>query len=195
MIWVSETPKKRCAWCGDIPIYIAYHDNEWGRPEHNDAKLFEMLLLESMQAGLSWITILKKREAFREAFSGFNPNEIALYNDAKLQELMGNAAIIRNRLKIQAAVKNAKAFLAVQQQYGSFDSFIWAYVNNKPVTGHWDKEGDVPACTPLSDTISKDLKKLGFTFVGSTIVYSFMQATGLVNDHISSCFVYQELHK
>lgn len=181
--------KIRCF--GGTPIFNEYHDNEWGRPVHNDDKLFEMLTLESMQAGLSWITVLNKREAFREAFDGFNPNKVALYGDAKIQELMANEKIIRNCLKINAAISNAKAFLRVIEEYGSFDKFIWAYVDNTPIMGH----GDWPASTSLSDKISKDLKKMGFKFVGSTTVYSFMQATGMVNDHIRSCFVYEELSK
>ena len=182
----------RCPWAGDTPIYIDYHDNEWGRPVHDDVKLFEMLILEGMQAGLAWITVLKKREAFREAFNGFDPYKVALYGDAKIQELLANENIIRNRLKINAAVSNAKAFLRVIEEYGSFDRFIWGYVE-APITGHWEKQGDLPASTPLSDTISKDLKKSGFKFVGSTIVYAFMQAIGMVNDHITDCFVYKEI--
>jgi DNA-3-methyladenine glycosylase I len=185
--------KIRCSWAGNTPIYIDYHDNEWGRPVHDDVKLFEMLILEGMQAGLSWITILNKRKAFREAFDGFDPNKVVLYDDEKIKDLLANEKIIRNRLKINAAVSNAKAFLRVVEQYGSFDKFIWRYVDNTPITGHWEKLGDVPSSTSLSDKISKDLKKMGFKFVGSTIVYAFMQATGMVNDHIKECFVYQEI--
>lgn len=185
--------KTRCAWAGNTQIYIDYHDNEWGRPVHDDGKFFEMLILEGMQAGLSWITILKKREAFREAFDGFDPNKVALYGDEKIKELMTNEKIIRNRLKINAAVSNAKAFLRVIEEYGSFDKFIWGYVDYKPVTNHFEKLSDLPASTPLSDKISKDLKKMGFKFVGSTIIYSFMQATGIVNDHITDCFVYKKM--
>lgn len=183
----------RCPWAGDTPIYIEYHDKEWGRPVHDDTRLFEMLVLESMQAGLSWITVLKKREAFREAFDGFDPNQIALYGEEKIEELMANEKIIRNRRKILAAVHNAGLFLNIQKEYGSFDQFIWAYVDGKPVTGHWEKIGDMPANTPLSDRISRDLKKMGFQFLGTTILYSFLQATGIVNDHIKDCFVYQEI--
>jgi DNA-3-methyladenine glycosylase I len=185
--------KTRCAWAGNTLIYIDYHDNEWGRPVHDDIKLFEMLILEGMQAGLTWITVLNKREAFREAFDGFDPNKIALYDDAKIQQLMANEKIIRNRLKINSTISNARAFLKVQEQYGSFDQFIWSYVNYAPITGHWEKHTDLPACTLLSDKISKDMKKMGFRFVGSTILYAFMQATGMVNDHITDCFIYQEL--
>lgn len=184
--------KVRCSWSGDIPIYIAYHDNEWGRPEHDDTKLFEMLILEGMQAGLSWITVLKKREAFRKAFDGFNPEKIALYTEEKVEELMKNEKIIRNRLKIKAAISNAKVYLKVIEDYGSFDKFIWSYVNYTPIVGHWKSLNEIPVTTEISDKISKDLKKLGFKFVGSTIIYSFMQAIGMVNDHITECFVYKE---
>ena len=187
--------KTRCSWAGDLPIYIAYHDTEWGRPLHDDTKLFEMLILEGMQAGLSWITILKKRAAFREAFDGFDPHKVALYGEEKIEELMNNEGIIRNRLKLNAAVTNARAFLEVAEKYGSFDQFLWSYVNHTPIVGHWKSLGEMPATTPLSDQISKDLKKLGFRFVGSTIIYSFMQATGMVNDHITECFVYRELER
>ena len=183
--------KIRCF--GDTPVYEDYHDNEWGRPVHDDGKLFEMLTLESMQAGLSWITVLNKRENFREAFDGFDPRRVALYGDAKIAELMSNAGIIRNRLKILAAINNAKLFLEVAEKHGSFDSFIWAYVNHTPVIGHWESVRDMPASTPLSDRISKDLKKMGFKFLGSTTIYSFMQATGMVCDHLTGCFIYQEM--
>lgn len=184
--------KTRCPWPGDIPVYVEYHDREWGRPEHDDRKLFEMLILEGMQAGLSWITVLKKREAYRRAFDGFDPEKIARYDEAKIQELMADPGIIRNRLKIHAAVTNAKAFLEAVQKHGSFDRMVWAYVDNTPIVGHWDRLEEVPATTPLSDRISGDLKKMGFKFVGSTIVYSFMQAVGMVNDHLADCFVYRE---
>ena len=187
--------KIRCSWAGDLPIYIDYHDNEWGRPVHDDRKLFEMLILEGMQAGLGWITILKKREAFREAFDGFDPEKMASYGESKIQELLSNEKIIRNRLKVNAAVTNAKAFLKVQEQYGSFHQFIWAYVDNTPIQNHWKRMEEVPAKTPLSDRISGDLKQMGFKFVGSTIIYSFMQAIGMVNDHITDCFAYEEIKK
>jgi len=160
---------------------------------HDDQRLFEMLILEGAQAGLSWITILKKREAYRIAFDGFDPNIVALYDDAKIEELMLNEGIVRNRLKINAAILNAKLFLEVQKEYGSFDKFIWQYVDNEPIVGHFEKIEDVPATTPISDRISKDLKKMGFKFVGSTIIYAFMQATGMVNDHFVDCFVYKKL--
>jgi DNA-3-methyladenine glycosylase I len=160
---------------------------------HDDVKLFEMLILEGAQAGLSWITVLKKRDAYRAAFDGFDPNKVALYDDAKVEELMKNEGIIRNRLKINAAVINARLYLDIIEKHGSFDKFIWKYVDYKPVLGLWDKVEDIPITTPVSDMISKDLKKMGFKFVGSTIIYSFMQATGMVNDHIKSCFTHSEM--
>ena len=187
--------KVRCPWAGDIPVYVDYHDNEWGRPVHDDRKLFEMLTLEGAQAGLSWITILKKRENYREAFDGFDPNKIALYDEKKVASLLENPGIVRNRLKVNSVVINAKLFLDIQKQYGSFDKFIWAYVDNEPVVGHWEGFHDMPLTTPVSDKISKDLKKMGFKFVGTTIIYSFMQACGMVNDHFKSCFVYKELNE
>ncbi len=182
----------RCGWAGSDPLYIDYHDREWGRPLHDDTRLFEMLVLEGMQAGLAWITVLRKREAFRAAFDGFDPKRVAGYGPEKIEELLADGGIIRNRLKIAAAVHNAKLFLQVQQQHGSFDHFIWGYVDYKPVENHWEKVEDLPASTPLSDKISKDLKKMGFKFVGSTIMYAYMQSIGMVNDHISTCFVNKE---
>jgi len=173
-------------------MYVDYHDNEWGRPVHDDIKLFEMLILEGMQAGLSWITILKKRDAFRKAFDGFDPYKVSVYDDEKIQELLANEKIIRNRLKINAAVSNAKAFIKAVEEFGSFDKFIWGYVNYRPIINQWEKISDMPARTPLSDKISKDLAKRGFKFVGSTIIYSFMQAVGMVNDHTTDCFAYKE---
>ena len=183
--------KFRCF--GATPLYEEYHDNEWGRPVHDDSKLFEMLILEGAQAGLSWETVLKKRESYREAFDGFDPRRVALYDDAKIAELMVNAGIIRNRLKVNAAVINARLFLGIIEKHGSFDKFIWAYVGNKPIVGHWESFKSMPLTTPVSDKISKDLKKMGFKFVGSTIIYSFMQAVGMVNDHLTPCHVYQEM--
>lgn len=182
-----DNEKIRCF--GDIPIYIDYHDNEWGRPVHDDRKLFEMLILEGAQAGLSWITVLKKRENYRDAFDGFDPEKVALYDDAKIEELMANAGIVRNRLKINAAITNAKMFLRIAAQHGSFDKFIWSYVGYAPIVGHWEKFAVIPITTKVSDQVSKDLKKLGFKFVGSTIIYSFMQAVGMVNDHLKLCCV------
>ena len=178
----------RCPWAGTEQIYIDYHDKEWGRPVHDDRKLFEMLILEGMQAGLSWITVLKKREAFRAAFDNFDPKKVAKYDEKKLAELMENPAIIRNRLKIAAAVTNARAFLEIQKEFGSFDKFIWGFVNFTPIINYPKAMPDVPAKTPLSDKISAELKRRGFKFVGSTIIYSFMQAVGMVDDHLSGCF-------
>jgi len=175
----------------DIPIFIDYHDNEWGRPVHDDVKLFEMLTLEGAQAGLSWLTVLKKREAYREAFDQFDFNKVALYDDVKIEELVANATIIRNRLKIKSTITNAKLFLEVIEKHGSFDKFIWQYVDYQPIVNHWEKIEDLPATTPLSDKISKDLKKMGFKFVGSTIIYAYVQAIGMVNDHLKTCFLYQ----
>ncbi len=178
---------RRCEWAGPDPIYIDYHDNEWGKPLHDDNKLFEMLILEGMQAGLAWITVLKKRENFRAAFDGFDPHKVALYDDAKVEELLADTGIIRNRAKIHAAIGNAKAFLEIQKEYGSFDRFLWDYVNGAPIVNTPESMADIPASTPLSDRISKDLKARGFKFVGSTIVYAFMQAVGMVDDHMIWC--------
>ena len=183
--------KIRCF--GDSPEYADYHDNEWGRPVHDDNKLFEMLILEGAQAGLSWITVLKKREAYRKAFDGFDPKKVALYGDAKTEELLADKGIIRNRLKINSAINNAKLFLAIAEKYGSFDKFIWSYVDFRQVTGNRECLEEIPAATEISDRISKDLKKLGFRFTGPTIVYSFMQAVGMVNDHLKSCCVFDEI--
>jgi len=170
-----------------------YHDKEWGRPVHDDRQLFEFLILEGAQAGLSWETVLKKRESYREAFDGFDPEKIIRYNDDKIEKLMANTGIIRNRLKINSVIINAGLFLDIQKQYGSFDKFIWAYIDNKPVNNRVEKPEDWVATSPVSDKISKDLKKLGFKFVGSTIIYAYMQAIGMVNDHLTSCFIYDEI--
>jgi len=186
--------KIRCSWAEDTQIYIDYHDNEWGRPVHDDQKLFEMLILEGAQAGLSWITVLKKREAYRKAFDEFDPKKVALYDDAKVIELLENEGIIRNRLKIRGAVTNAKLFLEIVEKYGSFDKFLWGYVDYKPITNNFKTIEDIPATTEISDKLSKDLKKMGFKFVGSTIIYAFMQATGMVNDHFIDCFVRDEIN-
>ena len=186
--------KKRCQWVPlDNPLYVKYHDEEWGVPLHDDQLLFEFLIMEGMQAGLSWLTILRKRENFRTAFDHFDPRKIALYNEKKIEELMQNSGIIRNRRKIAAAVQNAKAFLEVQAEFGSFDTFIWQFVEGKPKINQWKTLKELPAKTPLSDTISKELKKRGFKFVGSTIIYAHMQATGMVNDHTVDCFRYKEV--
>lgn len=180
----------RCEWCGDDPLYVDYHDREWGVPEHNDQKLFEMLILEGAQAGLSWITILRKRENYRAAFDRFDPVKVAAYDEAKAAELLANPGIVRNRLKVNAAIQNARAFLAVQQKFGSFDAYIWQFVGGQPIRNHWKALSEIPAQTPEAEAMSKDLKKRGFKFVGPTICYAFMQACGLVNDHITDCFRY-----
>lgn len=185
--------KKRCDWVGENPLYIAYHDTEWGVPVFEDAKLFEFLILETFQAGLSWLTILKKRENFRKAFDNFDYHTIANYDKKKQESLVQDAGIIRNKLKIKATITNAQAFIAIQKEFGSFSKYIWNFVNGKPLKNKWKKNEDVPAHTKLSDFISKDLKKRGFKFVGSTIVYAHMQATGMVNDHTLDCFRYKEV--
>ena len=182
----------RCPWAGTEQIYIDYHDKEWGIPLHDDQRLFEMLILEGMQAGLSWITILKKRENFRRAFDNFEAEKVASYDSKKIEELMQNSGIIRNRLKITAAIGNAKAFLEIQNEFSSFDKFIWSYVNGVPIVNHYKSMSEVPANTPLSDKISRDLKKRGFNFVGTTIIYSFMQAVGMVDDHLINCLCHTE---
>lgn len=183
----------RCGWAENDSLYMEYHDKEWGVPVHDDRKLFEFLILEGAQAGLSWITILKKRENFRRAFDNFDASAIANYDSTKIEELMANAGIIRNRLKIDAAIKNAKAFLKVQDEFGSFDSYIWQFISGKPLVNSWESLSETPCNTTESDIMSKDLKKRGFKFVGSTICYSFMQAVGMVNDHIVDCFRYNEV--
>ncbi len=183
---------QRCGWASDDPLYIAYHDEEWGVPVHDDQTLFEFLLLEGAQAGLSWITILKKRENYRQAFDHFDPRSIADYDESRVQELLANAGIVRNQLKIRSAITNAKAFLDTQQEYGSFDRFIWQFVDGEPKINAWNSLKDVPASTPTSDAMSKELKRRGFKFVGSTICYAYMQATGMVNDHTTDCFRYPD---
>ena len=180
--------KKRCQWVSDDPLYIKYHDEEWGRPEFDDTVLYEFLLLEGFQAGLSWITILRKRKNFREAFDQFDYKKIALYDDNKLEALRQDAGIIRNRLKILSAKTNAIAFMNMQKEFGSFSKYLWAFVNHKPIVNHWKTSTEAPASTELSDKISKDLKKRGFKFVGTTIVYAYMQSMGLVDDHEEGCF-------
>jgi len=185
---------ERCGWARD-DLSIAYHDKEWGVPLHDDRALFEFLILEGAQAGLSWSTILKKRPAYRAAFDRFNPRKVARYDEARLQALLANDGIVRNRLKIRAAVRNANAFLAVQKEFGSFSEYVWRFTGGKPLQNRRRRLQDVPARTAESDAMSKDLSKRGFTFVGSTICYAFMQATGMVNDHLVSCFRYNELSR
>ena len=184
---------KRCKWAGKDPLYIEYHDKQWGVPVYEDAKIFEFLLLETFQAGLSWITILRRRENFRTAFDNFDFQEIANYSDEKLEDLRKDAGIIRNRLKIKAAKSNAIAFMEVQKEFGTFSKYIWSFLDGKPIKNAFKTMSELPANTPLSDKISKDLKSRGFKFVGSTIVYAHMQAMGMVNDHLTNCFRYNEV--
>lgn len=185
--------KHKCGWCLGDPLYEAYHDEEWGVPVRDDDTLFEFLILETFQAGLSWITILRKRENFRKAFDNFNYRKIARYDQSKIDELLQNAGIIRNKLKVKATVTNAQAFMTIQKEFGSFSNYIWAFVNDTPIKNSFDDYRNAPAYTPLSDEISKDLKKRGFKFVGSTVIYAHMQATGMVNDHEVNCFRYEEV--
>jgi DNA-3-methyladenine glycosylase I len=180
----------RCPWCGNDELYVKYHDEEWGVPVHDDRKHFEFLVLESAQAGLSWLTVLRKRENYRKAYDDFDPNKVSEYDEAKIEELMQNAGIIRNRRKIEASINNAKRFLEIQKEFGSFDKYIWSFVDNKVVKNHWNDIQEVPATSELSDKVSKDLKNRGFKFLGSTIIYAHLQATGLINDHLVTCFRY-----
>ncbi len=186
---------QRCAWCGNDPLYVDYHDNEWGVPTLDDASLFEMLVLEGAQAGLAWITVLRKREGYRELFDGFDANRIARYSDRKLEKLLLDPRIIRNRLKVFGTRQNARAFLAVQDETGSFSDYIWGFVEHTPIQNKWPSGGTLPATSEISDRLSKDMKKRGFTFVGSTIMYAHMQATGMVNDHTTDCFRHRECRK
>jgi DNA-3-methyladenine glycosylase I len=185
--------KPRCRWCGTDPLYVRYHDEEWGVPVHDDRRHFEFLILEGAQAGLSWSTILKKREHYRKAFAGFDPSRVARYGRRDVARLMKNPGIVRNRLKIESAAKNARAFLAVQEEFGSFDRYVWPFVGGRPIQNRRRHMREVPATTPESDALSRDLKKRGFTFVGSTIVYAHMQAVGMVNDHTIDCFRHKQL--
>ena len=185
--------KKRCGWCGSDPLYLAYHDDEWGVPIHDDQRLFEFLVLEGAQAGLSWLTILKKRENYRKAFQGFECESIARYSERDVAHLITDPGIVRNRLKIKSAIKNAQGVLDIQEEYGSLDAFLWRYVAGKPIQNAWRCLEEVPAQTKLSDQMSNDLKRRGFHFVGSTICYAFMQAVGMVNDHTTDCFRYREI--
>lgn len=186
-------PIIRCDWCGEDPLYRHYHDEEWGVPVHDERRLFEFLLLEGAQAGLAWITILRKRDGYRRVFAQFDPELVARYGPHDVERLMGDAAIVRNRLKIESAISNARAFLEVQEAFGSFDDYIWGFVDGEPIVNRFGGHADIPAETELSKTISKDLKRRGFRFVGPTIVYAFMQATGMVNDHVVDCFRWKEL--
>jgi DNA-3-methyladenine glycosylase I len=190
---MASITKRRCEWGTVSQLYIDYHDNEWGVPIHDDRTLFEFLILEGAQAGLSWETVLKKRENYRKAFSNFDPVKVSRYSDKKVEALMGNKGIIRNSLKITSAINNAKRFLEVQKEFESFETYIWQFVNGKPITNRFKSIQEIPATTKESDAMSKDLKKRGFTFVGPTICYAHMQATGMVNDHIVGCFRYKEI--
>jgi DNA-3-methyladenine glycosylase I len=183
----------RCPWCGTDELYVKYHDEEWGVPVHEDRKHFEFLVLESAQAGLSWITILRKRENYRSAFDNFDPVRIAEYDEQKINELLQNPGIIRNRKKVEAAVNNANQFLKIQQEFGSFDNYIWSFVDNKPVVNHWQSISEVPATSEFSDKVSKDLKSRGFKFLGTIVIYSHLQAIGVINDHLADCFRHKEV--
>jgi DNA-3-methyladenine glycosylase I len=190
-----NSDNNRCPWSGSDPLYISYHDKEWGVPVYDDRVLFEFLVLEGAQAGLSWITVLKKREAYRNAFDNFDPVKVSAYSRLKIDNLMNMPALIRNRKKLESAVKNASAFVDVQQKYGSFSNFFWRYSDGSSIINHWRSMSEIPASTPLSEKISNDMKKKGFSFVGPTIIYSMMQAVGMVNDHLVSCFRHYECQR
>ncbi len=185
--------KPRCEWPGDDPLYVAYHDEEWGVPKHDDRRLFEDLVLDGAQAGLSWITILRKRENYRAAFDNFDAQKVAAYGDEKIAQLLANPGIVRNRQKINSAIKNARAFLQVREEFGTFDAYIWQFTGGTTIQNQWQTMSDIPAKTAESEAMSKDLKKRGFSFVGPTICYAFMQAVGMVNDHVTTCFRYHEV--
>lgn len=191
----SSRPVKRCPWSESDPLLTAYHDAEWGVPIHDDRRWFEKITLDGAQAGLSWLTILRKREAYREAFAGFDPARVARFTSRDRDRLLKNPGIVRNRLKIESAIKNARAFLQVQTEHGSFDAYLWAHVEGRTLHNRLRRQGDVPARSELSDRLSKDLKRRGFSFVGSTIVYAFLQAAGVVNDHLVTCFRYRQLRR
>jgi DNA-3-methyladenine glycosylase I len=190
---MSDDRRQRCPWCGTEPFYVRYHDEEWGVPLHDERMLFEFLVLEGAQAGLSWATILRKRAAYRRAFHRFDPRKVARYGARDVQRLLGDAGIVRNRLKIESAITNARAFLRVQEEFGSFDAYIWRFVDGRPIQNRRRTLAELPARTPLSDAVSKDLRQRGFRFVGSTIVYAHLQATGMVNDHLVGCFRWREV--
>jgi DNA-3-methyladenine glycosylase I len=189
----ASTDIKRCAWVSDDPLMVHYHDHEWGVPVHDDRRHFEFLVLEAAQAGLSWAIVLKKREGYRQAFAGFDPEKVARFTERRIEKLILDPAIIRNRMKIEAAVRNARAFLKLQEEFGSFDSYCWRFVDGRPKLNRWKMMRQVPATSPESDAFSKDLKKRGFSFVGSTVIYAHMQAVGMVNDHLVDCFRYREI--
>jgi len=185
----------RCAWCGDDPLYVAYHDEEWGVPQHDERILFEFLILEGAQAGLSWLTILRKRENYRRAFAGFDVAAVAAFDDTDVTRLLADPGIVRNRRKISAAIGNARAFLQVQREFGSFDAYLWGFVDGRPLQNAWRDSLDLPATSPISDALARDLKRRGFKFAGSTICYALMQAVGLVNDHLTGCFRHAQLRR
>jgi DNA-3-methyladenine glycosylase I len=185
----------RCPWCGDDPLYVAYHDQEWGVPVRDDRLLFEFLVLESAQAGLSWLTILRKRENYRRAFQGFDPERVARWGEAQVQALLGDPGIVRNRRKIESAVLNARAFLRVQEEQGAFWPYLWGFVENRPIRNGWKRSCEIPASTPLAEQLSRDMKSRGFRFLGPTILYAHMQATGMVNDHVVECHRWAELDR
>lgn len=191
----AQDGKPRCSWPGADPLMLAYHDHEWGVPLHDEHLLFEALVLDGAQAGLSWSTILKKREAYRLAFDRFDPVKVASYSDSDVARLLDNAGIVRNRLKVASSIGNARKFLEVQREFGTFDNYLWSFVDGTPITNNWKARGDVPATSPVSDRLSKDLKSRGFNFVGSTIVYAMMQAIGMVNDHLAQCFRHAEVQR
>jgi DNA-3-methyladenine glycosylase I len=193
MVLPIDTAQVRCPWCGSDPLYMAYHDQEWGVPLHDDVRLFEMLTLEGAQAGLSWLTILRKREGYRRAFAGFDPQVVAAFDDTDVVRLLADPGIVRNRLKVASTISNARATLEVQARYGSLDRFLWGFVDGVPIRNNWESLAEIPARTELSDRMSKELKRHGFCFVGSTICYAHMQATGMVNDHLTGCFRYNEV--
>jgi DNA-3-methyladenine glycosylase I len=192
---MMQTMKQRCEWCGADPLYISYHDEDWGVPVHDDRKLFEMLILEGAQAGLSWLTVLRKRQNYRKAFHDFDPEIVAEYSQSDLDRLLAEPGIIRNRLKIESAIKNARGVLAIIEGFGSLDSFLWRYVDGKPQQNAWTSIAEIPAQTKIADTMSKDLKRRGFNFVGPTICYAFMQAVGMVNDHTIQCFRHDQVRQ
>lgn len=187
------TPRKRCEWCGDDPLYVAYHDREWGKPVRRDRKLFEMLILEGAQAGLSWITVLKKRERYRVQFKKFDPEVVAEFDAADVRRMMADPGVIRNRAKLESAIANARIFMEIRQEYGSFSKYLWGFVDGKPLINRYRRQGQLPAKTKLAETLSKELKGRGMRFVGPTICYAYMQSVGLVNDHLLDCFRYTEL--
>ncbi|HNX73649.1 MAG TPA: DNA-3-methyladenine glycosylase I [Spirochaetales bacterium] len=185
--------KERCPWCGADPVYMRYHDEEWGCPVHDEARHFEFLLLETQQAGLSWLTVLKKREAYRRVFAGFDPCRVARFGEDDVVRLLADPGIIRNRRKIEAAIKNAQRFLAIQERFGSFDTWLWHFTEGRTVINHWTSIGELPTSSELSDLVSKELKEAGFSFVGTTTIYAHLQAVGVINDHLVSCFRWKEL--